>query len=686
LTRYLADLYAKINLNFSQDGKALLSADSLGVTTWDLKTGRPVDQLQTATGITESGAYKIVFSPDGKILASAECVRITMEPLGCEAQITLWNLQTHKSLGQPIIGTTPNSPIFFSPDGKTLAFGSKDNSTILWDVQTEKPIGQPLSGYFIAFSSVGDILALLTKDNEISLVDTQTRKPIGQPLKGSSVVFSPDGKIIAISVTDDTVVLWDIQTGKPLDPALSGLSAVFSPDGKVIATANSDDTIILWDVQTRNSIGRFISKLPLILFSPDGTMLAFVTNDHTINLWDVKDGKLIEQSLSGHSQSINKLAFSPDGKILASASDNNIIIWTLQANQPIGQQLTGYSDWVNSIALQPNGKILAASGCRKIENDSCLQEEIVLWDLLTNNSINRLLPGDSAWINRLAFNQNGEILASSGCGKVENDKCLRGDIVLWDMQTHKPIDQPLTNDFVWVGGVAFSPDGKILASSICKELENDSCLQGEIVLWNIQTREPTGKPLTGYSDMINNLVFNPNGKLLAATSYFETILWDMQTRQSIGQLPADDWASGLAFSPDGETLATAYLGDSVILWDVHTLAPIGVPLKGNEVVFSPDGKILATVTIDQDIILWDLQSQQPIGQPLRGHSIVFAPDGKILAAIDENHIVILWDLDPQSWITKSCQRAGRNFTQAEWQQYFPGEEYRITCPQWPAGE
>jgi len=102
--------------------------------------------------------------------------------------------------------------------------------------------------------------------------------------------------------------------------------------------------------------------------------------------------------------------------------------------------------------------------------------------------------------------------------------------------------------------------------------------------------------------------------------------------------------------------------------------------------FSPDGKTLASGSFDRTVILWDVQTRQPIGQPLRGQSapvqgVAFSPDGKTLVSRSAN--LILWDLRPQSWMDVSCQRAGRNFTRAEWQIYFPNDEYRKTCPEFP---
>jgi WD40 repeat protein len=107
----------------------------------------------------------------------------------------------------------------------------------------------------------------------------------------------------------------------------------------------------------------------------------------------------------------------------------------------------------------------------------------------------------------------------------------------------------------------------------------------------------------------------------------------------------------------------------------------------NSAEFSPDGKTLASSSDDGTIILWDVASRQPIGQPLSEHSnvvysVAFSPDGKTLASGSEDGTIILWDVDPVSWAGGSCQRAGRNFTHAEWEKYFPNDEYRKTCEQW----
>jgi hypothetical protein len=219
------------------------------------------------------------------------------------------------------------------------------------------------------------------------------------------------------------------------------------------------------------------------------------------------------------------------------------------------------------------------------------------------------------------------------------------------------------------------------------------------LLDNTQANPQLERFLTGHSYYVYSVAFSADGKTLASGSWDNTIiLWDVETRQPIGQ-PLSGHSNvvfSVAFSPDGKTLASGSGDNTIILWDVETRQPIGQPLRGhsddvNSVAFSADGKTLASGSGDNTIILWDVETRQPIGQPLSGHSnvvfsVAFSPDGKTLASGSWDVSIILWDVEPESWAENACQRASRNFTRAEWEQYFPNEEYRKTCEQWPLEE
>jgi WD40 repeat protein len=646
-------------------------------------------------------AVGIIYSPDGKTLAAGTW----------SGTIILWDAATRQPIGAPLTGHTKSViSVAFSPDGKTLASGSSGScgepsykctqgEIILWDVATRQPISAPLTGHTggvnsVVFSPDGKTFASGSGDKTIILWDVAMRQPIGAPLTGhtdwvSSVAFSPDGKTLASGSQDHTIILWDVATHTATAALLTGHtgsvnSVAFSPDGKILASGScrtsdasnscTQGEIILWDVATRQPIGTPLTGhtdwASSVAFSPDGKFLASGGGDNTIILWDVAMRQPIGAPLTGHTDWVSSVAFSPDGKTIASGSwDYTIILWDVTPRTAIATPLTGHTDSVNSVAFSPDGKILASGSG---------DNTIILWDVATRQPIGTPLTGHTDWVSSVAFSPDGKFLASGG-GK--------NTIILWDVATRQPIGAPLTGHTDWVSSVAFSPDSKILASG-----SGDNT----IILWDVATRQPIGAPLTGHTDWVSSVAFSPDGKFLASGGGDNTIiLWDVATHQPIGApLTGHMWmGTVMPFSPDSMTLALGSDDDTVILWDVATHQPIGAPFIGHtgpvsNVTFSPDGKTLASVNDGNTIILWDVAMRTALSTPLIGHansvnSMVFSPDGRSLASGGRDHTVVLWDVDPASWRTRACEIAGRNLTRTEWTQYLFGEPYRATCPQWP---
>jgi WD40 repeat protein len=202
--------------------------------------------------------------------------------------------------------------------------------------------------------------------------------------------------------------------------------------------------------------------------------------------------------------------------------------------------------------------------------------------------------------------------------------------------------------------------------------------------------------------VLNNVAFSPDGKMLASGSGDGTIiLWDLQTRP--GRVPGrieepfigeplkghNGLVSSVAFSPDSRMLASGSGDGTVILWDLQTRPGkvpewLGEPLKGHDggissVAFSADSRMLASGSGDGTIILWDIQRRQPIGDD-RVSNVVFSPDGRIMASVSGDGAVTLWGVDIESWKEHACRTANRSLTLLEWEQYLAHEPYRKTCP------
>jgi WD40 repeat protein/energy-coupling factor transporter ATP-binding protein EcfA2 len=376
------------------------------------------------------------------------------------------------------------------------------------------------------------------------------------------------------------------------------------------------------NVAAPNTLGGHANHVNGVSFSPDGKMLASASSDKTVKLWDTSTGKQIK-TLSGHTNPVNGVSFSPDGNMLASASrDNTVKLWDTSTGKQI-KTLKGHRNWVYSVSFSPNGKMLATASA-----DSTVK----LWDTSTGKQIKTLTEHtNTVW--GVSFSPDGKMLASAS-----SDKTVK----LWDTSTGKQI-KTLSGHTNQINGVSFSPDGKMLTSA-----SDDKTVK----LWDTSTGKQI-KTLSGHTNPVRGVSFSPDSKMLATASADSTVkLWDTSTGKQITTLTGHtNTVWGVSFSPNGKMLASASADNTVKLWDTNT-GKQNKTLSGhtnevNGVSFSPDGKMLATASDDKIVKLWDTSIGKQI-KTLSGHTdwvwgLSFSPDGKMLASASGDNTVKLWD-------------------------------------------
>ena len=303
-------------------------------------------------------------------------------------------------------------------------------------------------------------------------------------------------------------------------------------------------------------------RVKSVSFSPDGRTLASTGWGQVVELWDVKLGKQ-KAVLTGHTEwAVQSVSFSPDGRTLASAGwDKIVYLWDVASEQQ-SAILPGHTDWVMSVAFSPDGRTLASGGNDKI---------VRLWDV-TSREIKALLIGDkdTGNINGLAFSPDGSILASSG----EWDSRIR----LWNVISGKE-KTILTGHTSWaVMSVAFSPDGRTLASG-----GNDKTVR----LWDTISEEQISV-FTGHAGDVMSVAFSPDGSTLASASKDKTVyLWDVVSQEQKAVLTGHtDEVVNIAFSPDSSTLASASFSN-IHIWDLTTSATTPAVLSISPISIKP---------------------------------------------------------------------------------------------------
>lgn len=586
------------------------------------------------------GVTSLALTADGKCAATADL----------DNNIHLWDVQKGKQLLTFQRHTQWVKSVAWSPDSQTLA-SSYHHTVKLWDVRTgiclKTYTGHSNIVYSVTFSPDGQILASGSADNTVKLwnvtTDSCVRTFTGHTNEIYSVAFSRDGQILASASADSTVKFWDVRKGKCFKTLYGHTNSVyavaFSPDGQTLASGSADYTVRLWDIRDGQCVEictGHSSVVTSVAFSPNGQTVVSGSYDKTVKLWDVSTG-CCAKTFIGHSDRVESVTYarsagyanSPDGQIVVSGSfDRTIRFWDCQTGKCFKTH-TGYNSCVLAVPFSPCGKLLASGNF-----DTILR----LWDVNTGSCV-RTFAGHTKSVIGVAFSPDGKTIASGGA-----DKTLK----LWNVNTGKCI-KTLAGHTDWVYAVAFSPDGKTLASSGVDQ---------SIRLWDCQT----GKCFRTCTEPSNSIfflstffvTFSPSSKTLASSSFDCVKVWDVSTGSCLKTFTGHtNEVSSVAFSPDGQIVASASADQTLKLWDVNTGNCIKT-LTGHtnwiwSVAFSPDGKTLVSGSCDQTVRLWDVSTGRCI-RTLTGHtrhiySVSFSPDGQTVASGCADETARLWDVN-----------------------------------------
>jgi WD40 repeat protein len=590
---------------------------------------------------------QLAFSPDGKILASA----------GADGTICLWQTATGRLIGQSV-NKYLRQQMAFWPDGKTLALSSPSGVSVLdiatgkerqpfelpgkcapvhlahdgrivfvvgnfelqvWDVTTGKKLSArpyPSSDYtpiiapgpnapekMVLFTTHGKLFKARDVDTDKTLAEFH-----GPAEDVSSLVVSPRGDIVA-SFAIGKLRFWDAATGKLLR-TLSCQAAVehftFSDDSKRAAglqTKVSADGWILhvWDVASGDTLCRIDGGGDgALAFSPDGQTLA-AADGAVIRLWDVATGKE-RLDFPGHHGAVQSVAFTDDGKTLASGGEaGRVLLWrNLDPGKP--QVLAGDVGSLFNLAFAPGHPLLVGSG----------NKGVCLWDTTTGKLVCER--SERLRIGRAAFFPDGKALLVGGAWQLG---------WVWNLDTDK-VHYHSDALILPVGAgrrfenATLSPDGKqlvqvygrvatIMDPQTGQERATFTVVEEGIELIPASLRfAPDGTTLALTNGQFGRVLFVnvPTGTVLRVTPVMS------KKSEGAGDFAARESPAAIAFSPDGHTLAVGDTSGFVTLVETATAAVRlrfgGHDGKINDLAFSPDGTLLATAGVDGTVLLWDL--------------------------------------------------------------------------------
>lgn len=554
---------------FNSDGSRLASVGNEGtVLLWDTVVRRP---LHWPLKLHEGIIWDVAFQPEGSLLVTvgSDSRIVLLDTVRMETHAVLEHAPPKDNEQRYIVNGVKG--VAFDPRGQILVSGGIGGDIHLWDVATGSHLAGPLpSGASdiqgLAFAHDGRTLAAAA-NKEIVIYDTEERARRDPPLIGHRstvyrVSFSSNGQRLVSCSQDGMVALWDLTSHEAHSrPTLDGamFNVTIPPDSNVVASS-SGNGVEWWDLLTEERFGpptkAHLLSVGALASSDDGRLVASASDDHVV-VWNVATRKIHARLPSRISGDVSAVAFSPDASLLVASGG------TVQSEIEVGSASDSDEepDWPEAMQTPSFGE---SSPEQEVGGPLPVKSEglLTVWKLPEYEWCRVRCPtGD---LRSAAFTPDDKSLITGSWD---------GSLVVWEVESLAKGNPRLKviNVGRRIGAIAMHPDGHLLAFTSGEQ----------VILWDIDQERTHGLPLSAHTFTVYGVAFSHDGRLLASCGADgQVILWDVDTMQYIGAFGRTDlWFSGLSFSADDRVLVSGSNRDIVLFWNTSVSSWIKIACR-----------------------------------------------------------------------------------------------------------